>query len=95
MGAKESMQWFRKPGRRPSPDPAGQGLHQAGQGTLQGRVSRSTSEHQCVTGVGWEEESIKFFPEMMVNKIRGYMLKSSSGGRSVWRLSYPSRKSCL
>ena len=53
VGAKECMQWFRKPGRRLSPDPGGKGLHQAGQGTLQGRVSRSTSEHQCVAGVGW------------------------------------------
>ena len=30
-GAKESMQQFRKPGRRLSPDPGGKGLHQAGQ----------------------------------------------------------------
>ena len=46
------MQWFRKPGRRPSPDPGGRGLHQAGQGTLQGRVSTRNSEHQSVAGVG-------------------------------------------
>ena len=33
------MQWFRKPGRRLSPDRGGRGLYQRGQRSFQGRVS--------------------------------------------------------